>query len=223
MDNYNRDKILRFLKSHQGYLENEDFQTLYELADYNFETSKDIGFLTETLLDAGINPLDYLDYVPYTCFYELDMHGFDLPQHITSIHKYAFAYTKNLKTINLNNINYMDENCFTGCDLEEIVIPGSIEVIPPEAFSRCYNLEKIIIEEDVEYIDASAFASCSKLKELYLPSTIAYIHEFAFYNDRYLSDIYYNGTKEDVKKVWNYMEGLGMYYTIHCSDGDIRL
>lgn len=223
MDNHDRYRIIRFLKSCQGYLENENFKDLYELANTDFETSRDIGFLTQVLLDANINPLDYLDYVPQTCFYGLDMFGFDLPKHITSIDKHAFAYTKNLKIINLNNINYIDENCFTGSSLEEVLIPESIEVIPPEAFYNCYSLRRVLLSEGVEYINDSAFRDCSTLKELYLPSTVVYIHEHAFYGDRQLSDIYYNSTKENLIKIWENLEGLRMDYTIHCSDGDIKL
>ena len=151
------------------------------------------------------------------------MHGFVLPDHITSIDSFGFSHTTNLKTINLKNISHIDENSFSSSDLETLTIPRSIDIIPPNAFSGCKNLKKVVLEEGVEYINDSAFIHCSTLKELYLPSTLVYIHEFAFYGDRYLSDIYYNGTKEAVRKVWTEaMDGLGLNYTIHCTDGDIE-
>lgn len=223
MDKPDRERALRFLKTCQGYLETGDFQSLYELADKDLEIRSVTGCVTQLLLDAGINPLDYIDYVPKDCFFGLDMHGFVLPGHITSIGHYSFAHTTNFKTINLKNINHIDENSFSSSDLETLTIPGSIDVIPPEAFRGCKNLEKVVLEEGVEYINDSAFIHCSTLRELYLPSTLVYIHEFAFYGDRQLSDIYYNGTKEAVREVWTEaMDGLGLNYTIHCTDGDIE-
>lgn len=224
MDNHDRERALRFLKTCQGYLETENFRGLYELANKDLETRTLTGCVTQLLLDAGINPIDYIDYVPIDCFNGLDMYGFVLPDHITSIDDFGFAHTTNLKTIKLKNINHIGENSFTASDLETLTIPGSIDVIPPEAFSGCGKLEKVVLEEGVEYINDSAFIHCSTLKELYLPSTVVYIHEYAFYSDRYLSDIYYNGIKEDVRKVWTeVMDGLGSSYTIHCTDGDLEL
>lgn len=224
MDKNDRERALRFLKTCQGYLEKEDFHSLYELADEDLETRNLTSCVTQLLLDAGINPIDYIDYIPISCFFGLDMHGFVLPDHIRSIDDFSFSYTTNLKTINLKNINYIGENSFTASNLETLTIPGSIDVIPPEAFRRCSNLKKVVLEEGVEYINDSAFTYCSTLKELYLPSTLVYIHEFAFYSDRYLSDIYYNGTKEAARKVWTEaMDGLGLSYTIHCTDGDLEL
>ena len=223
MDKHDRERALRFLKTCQGYLEKGDFQSLYELADEDLTTRSITGCVTQLLLDAGINPLDYIDFVPKDCFYELDMYGFILPDHIRSIDSFSFSYTTNLKTINLKNVRLIGESSFNGSDLETLTIPGSIEVIPAEAFNRCENLKKVVLEEDVEYINDSAFRNCSALKEIYLPSTLVYIHEFAFYSDRYLSDIYYNGTKEAVRKVWTEaMGGLGNY-TIHCTNGDLEL
>lgn len=223
MDKHDRERALRFLKTCQRYLETGDFHSIYELAGGDLTTRPTTSYVTQVLLDAGINPLDYIDYVPEDCFYGLDMYGFVLPDHITSIDNFSFAHTTNLKTINLKNINYIDENSFSSSDLETVTIPGSIDAIPPRAFKACKNLKKVILEEGVEYINDSAFILCSTLKELYLPSTLVYIHEFAFYGDRYLSDIYYNGTKEAVRKVWTEaMDGLGLNYTIHCADGDIE-
>lgn len=223
MDKHDRERAFEFLKTCQRYLETGDFQSLYKLADKDLETRSRTGCVTQLLLDAGINPIDYIDYVPIDCFFGLDMGGFVLPDHVTSINNFSFAHTTNLKTINLKNINSIGENSFTASDLEALTIPGSIDVIPPEAFSGCRNLKKVVLEDGVEYINDSAFIHCSTLKELYLPSTLVYIHEFAFYSDRYLSDIYYNGTKEAVKQVWTEaMDGLGSSYTIHCTDGDIE-
>lgn len=221
MDKNDRERALRFLRTCQGYLETENFHSLYELADKDLETRSVTGCVTQLLLDAGINSLDYIDYVPKDCFFGLDMYGFVLPDHIRSIDSFSFAYTTNLKTINLKNVRLIGESSFNGSDLETLTIPGSIEVIPAEAFNRCENLKKVVLEEDVEYINDSAFMNCSALKEIYLPSTLVYIHEYSFYNDRHLSDIYYNGTKEAVINVWpEAMDGLGNY-TIHCTDGDL--
>lgn len=224
MDKHDRERALRFLKTCQGYLKKGDFQSLYKLADEDLETRSLTSCVTQLLLDADINPIDYIDYIPISCFFGLDMHGFVLPNHVTGIDSFSFAYTTNLKTITLKNINYIGESSFNSSDLETSTIPGSIDVIPPEAFNSCKNLKKVVLEEGVEYINDSAFINCSTLKELYLPSTLVYIHEFAFYGDRYLSDIYYNGTKEAVRKVWTEaMDGLGLNYTIHCTDGDLEL
>lgn len=76
---------------------------------------------------------------------------------------------------------------------------------------------------NIDTIGSYAFAYTTGIDTLDI-SSVRYIGEFAFYGDRYLSDIYYNGTKEAVRKVWTEaMDGLGLNYTIHCTDGDLEL
>ena len=57
MDRPDRERALRFLKTCQGYLETEDFQSLYELADKDLEIRSVTGCATKLLLDAGITHL----------------------------------------------------------------------------------------------------------------------------------------------------------------------
>ena len=121
-----------------------------------------------------------------------------IPEGITSIGKYAFAYCAHLETVvmpvSLETIGYgaflesgltaltfpenskitaIDGATFWRCDnLKEVTIPGHIKTIGDAAFFECASLEKVVLAEGVEKVGEMAFVKCINLAELHLPSTL---------------------------------------------------
>lgn len=91
-----------------------------------------------------------------------------------------------------------------GTELEEIIIPDSvntikrhglngnenlkkidmsntaIEQITPMCFADCINLTEVIFSESTTYIEVGAFMNCEKLEDITLPSKLDYIGQSAF-------------------------------------------
>lgn len=112
--------------------------------------------------------------------------------------------------------------CFGKVDIEEIVIPGNIEVIKTYAFLSC-NVRKIYIEEGVKEIDDSAFNSCLNLVDISIPKSIAYIGYGPLAGSPKLTEINFRGTKEEFSEIeksesWNPRPKIK---TVICTDGKI--
>ena len=59
-------------------------------------------------------------------------------------------------------------------------IPGSLLIIPSNAFEGCNNLKEVVICEGVETIDGFAFNACTSLEKVSIPDTVAQINNYAF-------------------------------------------
>ena len=61
-----------------------------------------------------------------------------------------------------------------------LVIPGSVRVVPPEAFYNNRSLEEVVLEEGVVKIGENAFCKCESLWHIRLPSTLLRVNNWAF-------------------------------------------
>ena len=121
-----------------------------------------------------------------------------IPEGVTSIGRYAFAYCAHLETVvlpaSLASIEYgaffesglvaldfpengaltaIESAAFWRCNsLKEVIVPGYIKTIGEGAFLNCESLETVVLSEGVETVGDMAFVRCTNLKELHLPSTL---------------------------------------------------
>ncbi len=65
-------------------------------------------------------------------------------------------------------------------DLEEVILPDSLEEIEASAFMNCLYLQKVDFSPNIKTIGQFAFASCGKITELSLPENLTEIGEYAF-------------------------------------------
>ena len=65
-------------------------------------------------------------------------------------------------------------------NLEEVVIPSTIETIEPNAFANCKKMKKIVLPDGLKKIDEFAFAYCEQLEEIIIPDSVEVIEEGAF-------------------------------------------
>lgn len=87
--------------------------------------------------------------------------------------------------------NWDIKGAFGKCSkLENVIIPGTVEVIDVCCFAECDMLEWVEIREGTKIIRDYAFAECSKLRDVILPNSLEVIEKGAF-KDCYLLETIY--------------------------------
>lgn len=162
------------------------------------------SFMSITTL-KHINIPENITEIPNGCFFNcLNLLSINL-EHVITIEDSAFQNCEALSNINLKSIEYIGElgfcDCvnlksvklsskirtlekavFSGCGIEEITLPNSIQDIAGRAFERCYDLEKINFSENIVWIGEKAFGYCESLKVVNAPSRLNEIFDQAFLN-----------------------------------------
>ena len=190
--------IIEYIRKHAARINIKDFNFLY----LNLKPDDRVD-LTKFFIDAKVNPLNYLKYVP-------------------------FKYAKNanyLKEIIIpKNITIIDEEAFDTCfNLESVYIQNGVTLINDYAFHNCINLENIVFGNRLEQISDYVFVNCGKIKSLKLPKTLKSIGKSTFFSCSSLTNIYYDGTIEEWKNIKiNSNNSILFTCTIHCIDGEYK-
>ncbi len=99
--------------------------------------------------------------------------SFSIPQGITSIGSYAFAYCRNLTDVTIpDSVTCIEDSAFAGCGLISVTIPGSVTSIEKLAFDLCESLTSITISNGVISLGNGAFSSCNKLTSITIPESV---------------------------------------------------
>ena len=206
------DKLVKeILIQYQDFLKKDDFEGFYKaLNEIPSPTPSPhilhaTGKVTEFILNAGINPLMYMDYVPYRYLARTDIQKITIPSHIESVGESAFR-----NCVNLEEVSF-----------EEGSILLSIE---DAAFWRCESIKRLHIPKSVQRIGQNAFYYCKSLQEVHIPQNIEALRVDTFEDCASLMDIYFDGT---VSKWYDIPKYAGWdrktpKYTVHCIDGDIK-
>lgn len=89
-----------------------------------------------------------------------------------------------------NSINAINQYVFSGFSaLTEITIPNVVINIGEGSFSHCTGITGVEIPNSVRSIDANAFSNCTGLLSIDIPSSVSAIGDFAFSNCINLSDV----------------------------------
>ena len=144
--------IRAFIEKYADLIEDENFDKLYEVNDGTSHRKVSPSALTSVLLEAGINPLNYLTHVPSYAYY---------------------GVAKKQRNIVLNFADYpsvqgIDSNAFGEYGVSELVVSNNITYIEVSAFYNCYYLKKVVIQGNPK-IDSDAFTSCP-IEDLYMPN-----------------------------------------------------
>lgn len=136
-------KIKYFIESHAELLLKENFTQFYEEI-----TNKDVdltGELTKVLLEAGIDPLEYMNEIPSFYLEKALITDFYCPESIKYIGRYAFNECKNLTKITVGtNVTSIDSYAFSWCEsLIDITIPDSVVSMGDGVFLGCTGLKHI--------------------------------------------------------------------------------
>ncbi len=204
--------IQDLLQENVELLNANDFEKLYDIifqsgyshigiADHDKRASN----LTYILINAGIDPLNYINAIPAEFLKNsISLISIDVPNNIKSIGPYAFKGCKNLETI---------------------VISNGVTTIGYEAFRNCSSLTSVTIPNSVTSISNSAFYDCSSLTSVTIGNGVTSIGEYAFDGCKSLESINYLDTKKHLYSIISQFSlyGIPKNYIIHCKDGDISL
>lgn len=150
--------------------DNQDYSSDSQACLYNKEQTKLIqipGWYKGTFkLPASVKELD-----KEFCFLSARLTSFEVDsdnEHF-SCDTQGALYSKDFTT--LYKVPAPSKGSFT--------IPGSVKVIAPRAFARCFHITKVLIPESVTEIKTEAFYSCG-LTEVELPDNITSLDEGVF-------------------------------------------
>lgn len=194
------DELSKFIKAHVNEINNNNFAKVYEDTNDSLTPCLLTSKLTELFLDAGLEPLEYMQAIPANYLAYSKLTSITIPENITSIGRCAFS----------------------GCDgLTNITIPDSVTSIGSAAFENCSGLTSIVIPDSVTSIDHWTFQYCTGLTSATIGNGVKSISRYAFWDCASLKDIYFNGTKDQ----WNVIKKIDSGIkncTIHCTDGDLE-
>lgn len=136
MGRMDREQAFKFIKLHKELVEESNFEELYEQFDDITDNISDTHYLTDIFIEAGIDPLKYMDTVPIAYLYktDLDLKEINVPDNIKYIYKYAFEEAK----------------------LGKVTIPKTVVKIAKSAFSDNPALTEINVrgtQADVDKIE----------------------------------------------------------------------
>lgn len=132
-------------------LKSGNFKELYDLLLKSDIQLNVIGEITKFLYAAlKTDLLDTLSEVPDIFLNSTDLVKIKIPNHITTINDYSFAFNDNLK---------------------EVILPSNLTILGVACFRECHELEKITIPKALEKIKSMAFMKCTKLSKIYYEGT----------------------------------------------------
>lgn len=124
-------RVKKFINENKDLVRNNAFKELYQKAlsrEYGIDCME-IGNMTETFLNAGIDPLKYIEYVPDYYLYgsQIEIDTMIFPDNVRYIGEGAFQESK-IKYLDLNlNISSIAENAFWCCHSLQYVNIKDIE------------------------------------------------------------------------------------------------
>ena len=200
-------ELQKFIEENIDLIEAREFEKLYAM-------NVDVPKFTEVLLQAGIDPLKNLTYIPANYLCETDIKEFTVPSHVTKIRSAAFWNCENLNKVTLpeglvfigadafaechnlwqlnlpSTLEYIQEDAFAETNLHHVVIPDTVALIPRHCFEKCEQLETVKLGKFCHRIVERAFGECDRLRFIQLNEGIEEIGAYAFSECYSLREIY---------------------------------
>lgn len=191
--------IKKFIEENISLIEEDRYEELYDEAD----SCIDIHSLTETLLEADIDPLQKLTYVPSHYLCETDIFSFSVPAHITEIKNGAFWQCENLNKVSLpEGLKKIGDSAFCEChNLWQVTLPSTLESLQEDAFAET-NLQHLVIPDNIVTIPRHCFEECHQLKTLKLGKSVEILHDGCFGG---CESLYYVQLNEGIKAINRYV------------------
>lgn len=146
--NYN-DDLIYFIQEHLDIIDRYEFDRLYEDV-FNFsQSNKNMGAyyqLTSLLLEANIDPINYLTTIPVFYLYtNKNISDIVLPYKITRISAFAFDES-NIRSIDAGNSNIKSIQCYAFAEcpkLSKLILPNTLEKLDDNLFNGTFFLTEI--------------------------------------------------------------------------------
>ena len=137
------ENVFNWIHKHLDLIDDNAWDQVYE---YLIRSTQVYNKITEAFYQAGIEPLDYIDYIPeeYLSNNE-NVVEIEIPDHIKSIQDSAFYNCARVVEIELpRSIESIAEWALAGMDnLQSIYIPGKLDYLGHLAIHDNDSLEKI--------------------------------------------------------------------------------
>ena len=123
----------------------------------------------------------YTEHIGSHAFCDSGAESIALPEGVTSIGDYAFAYNDRLKEIALpQSLTSIGGYAFSCCfALGKIAIPDGVTELPQGLFSWCTELKDVALGAKTEKIDTSVFRLCGKLERITISESNAHFKSAA--------------------------------------------
>lgn len=146
-------EVKQFIEDNIDLIDQNDFDTLYIKADFAREGFMTPASVTRELLDAGIDPMEYLTFVPSEYMYQFsDITKVPWPtRRFDLIKTRAFGYCKNIT---------------------EVIIPEGVMMIGSMAFAGCAKLTKLHLPKSLVSLGHTAFFGTA-IEEITYAGTVA--------------------------------------------------
>lgn len=134
-------ELKQFIEENIDLISGNEFNDVYnKIGSYKFTR-----LFTEAMLEAEINPLNYMEAVPPHYLYGSNIQHVDIPSSVIVINKYSFAHCRQFKQITLlEGVIKIGEGAFMNCSkLEEVHLPSTLKYIDTGAFQECNNLKVV--------------------------------------------------------------------------------
>ncbi|MBE6640743.1 MAG: hypothetical protein E7619_04075 [Ruminococcaceae bacterium] len=155
--------------------ETDSFDNKY---DMGLDPDADGNILTE------IDDVQYVytpegEYVLYKVTEAFAKDTLVVPEGVTSLGNYSFAYNSNVKTVVLSSTVRSLGRGFDSSAVETVVLNEGLEQIDSRAFKSTVNLKQVVISSTVKVIADNAFQK-SGIKSIIIPATVETVGETAF-------------------------------------------
>ena len=119
-----------------------------------------------------------------------------LPEGVTEIGGYAFAYNTNIEKIVLpSTVTTLNDRAFRDTSASEVVLNEGLTNISYQAFRNALNLKKVVIPSTVTTIGKEVFQN-SGVTELVVPATVKSIEYGCFKDMKELESVIFEGNVE---------------------------
>jgi len=137
---------------------------------------------------------DSIDYkIENNCFENcFNLTEVELGEGLKEIGEDSFKNNFKLKNIDLNisSLIYIGNNCFYECkEIENIIIPNSVDYIGNNVFYECIKLKNVIVGDKVKNLPNRMFYNCKSLESITLLGAINILGDSVFYNCKNLKSI----------------------------------
>lgn len=168
MKRLTREILEKILDNTEQMIDNNNFDKFYRYM-YSLQDDILISEMSEFLLDSGINPLDYMTFVPYDylsgCENVIDVH---IPSNVNRILDRAFTGSS-IKEVSMDNVKKIGKGAFYSCsNLTSVKLSSGLEEIDDLAFADCPNLDSLEIPSSIKKLGVNIIYKCPKCKPVFL-------------------------------------------------------
>ncbi len=164
-----RDIIHKMIEKHIDEIDSNNFGIIYDDMWEQEVPMEYISTLTEQFWEAGIEPLEHMNYVPecYAAFL------IDVPE----------------RMIIPGNCLDISANAYCYCYMQDIVLQEGVGSIRERAFSNCDNLTSIYLPSTIKYIHHLAFRASTNINYIKYNGKIEQFHKIRTSIQKNLVDI----------------------------------